>query len=102
MHDFDLDPEALAWARQKVERVIDRYHRLSEQAQTGAERARTVEDVITEMALAEKWRIRANLLRRDLIGGQGCVIAAFDERRPNIARVIPESDGYSDGEVWAS
>lgn len=64
---FDFDPEALAWARAKIQREY--------------ERARDMERKSAEPTL---WRFLANALRRNLIGGTGCVIGAFDERLPQV------------------
>lgn len=71
--DFDRDPEALAWARAKVQRDIDRYRRFESAARSEGR---------TEQA--SLWRKMANLLNMDFIGGEGCSIAAFDERRPQL------------------
>jgi hypothetical protein len=68
--DYDRDPAALAWARAKIQREIDRMVDFERQA--------------TERGTSDpkRWRMFGNLLRRQFIGGQGCVIAAFDERLP--------------------
>jgi hypothetical protein len=69
---FNSDPDALAWARAKVQHNIDKFR--------GWER---------EAADPEKkrqWRMMANMLQRQFIGGEGCVIAAFDERSPDFER----------------
>jgi hypothetical protein len=77
--DYDRDPEALAWARAKVQCDIDRFRRFEQQA-----RERGNPD------LATQWRKFANFLQMDFIGGEGCSIAAFDERRPSLP---PVDDG---------
>lgn len=70
--DFDRDPEALAWARAKVQHEIDRMVSFERQAaETGT----------TDPA---QWRRFSGMLRRSFIGGEGCVIAAFDERLPRL------------------
>lgn len=69
MSDFDTDPAALAWARERVQHHVDRYRRFE------AERIAAGED-------PQPWRGLANFMQRDLIGGEGCVIASFDERLP--------------------
>lgn len=78
---FDLDPEALAWARTKVEKFIKKMRNFEEQASHGdpysPERER-------------QWRVFGNIVRMDLIGGEGCVIALFDERLPTILPLLPE------------
>lgn len=71
--DYDRDPGALAWARAKIQRDIDRFRKFEAEA-----RGRQDE------ALASQWRKFANFLQMDFIGGEGCVIAAFDERRPSL------------------
>ena len=70
---FDTDPEALAWARAAVQRRIDHYRGFEAQARdSGGDEQ------------ASRWRRVANLLHMDFVGGTGCVIAAFDERRPDL------------------
>jgi len=68
---YGSDPEALEWARGNVERLRDRYRRFTTEARDAGR---------TEQA--EMWRRFANLLEMQLIGGKGCVITPFDERRP--------------------
>jgi hypothetical protein len=71
---YDTDPDALAWGREKVQSVIKKLRRFEAQdTQAG------------EFSRAQQWRKMANLLEADLIGGQGCVIALFDERMPAVA-----------------
>jgi len=72
---YDRDPDALAWARAKVQCEIDRFRDFERQA--------------TEQGKTDplQWRKMANMLRRGFIGGQGCVIAAFDERLPEVRRI---------------
>lgn len=74
---YDRDPEALAWARGHVERVIEKYRRFESEARDRGDAER-----------ASQWRKFANLLQMELVGGQGCVITAFDERLPS----LPEQD----------
>lgn len=69
-HDYDNDPEALAWARAYVERVAAL---MDEWEKYAAEKGTTD---------PKQWRRFACLLRDRFIGGSGCVIAAFDERKP--------------------
>lgn len=74
--DYNRDPDALAWARTKIQREIDKFRdweRCDEDA-GNTERAKT-------------WRMMRNILDRQFIGGTGCVIAAFDERLPAYARM---------------
>ena len=70
---FGSDPEALAWARGHVQRLADKFRRFETEARA---------DGRTEQA--QQWRKMANLLQMQLIGGTGCVIAPFDERRPSL------------------
>lgn len=70
---YDTDPDALAWARARVQHQIDRFRRFEAQARERGDEER-----------ASQWRKYANLLQMDFIGGEGCVIAAFDERRPGL------------------
>lgn len=68
---FDSDPDAIAWARAKIQQTV--------------ERAELFEKHATERGqadMAARWRLAAQVMRRDLLGGRGCVIAAFDERLP--------------------
>jgi hypothetical protein len=71
MPDFDRNPEALAWARTKLQHHIDKL--------AGWEQQATAQDKTEQ---AEHWRRTKNYLLRSFIGGHGCVIAAFDERLP--------------------
>jgi hypothetical protein len=70
---YDADPEALAWARGRVEAFIERLERFKAQAEGRGDEE-----------LAKRWRMTAWLVEREFIGGEGCVIAAFDERRPKL------------------
>ena len=77
---YDRDPDALEWAREKARDLESRWRRFSESA---AE--------VGNDSQAEMWRYLANGVRSELIGGDGCVIAAFDERRAS----LPVADGES-------
>lgn len=70
---YDLDPAAAAWARGRVEQVIER---IEQQAAWLDERGRSDEATGMRKSL---W-----LIRRNLIGGEGCVVAAFDHRLADI------------------
>lgn len=70
MGRFDTDPEALEWARNHVQSKIDRLEGWA---------AKDLEAGNVEHA--EQWRRMARHMRRELIGGSGCVIARFDERK---------------------
>ncbi|MGW7087581.1 hypothetical protein ACWGH2_29350 [Streptomyces sp. NPDC054871] len=72
---FDRDPEALAWARAKVQAEIDRATKFVQQA--------TAQGATGSASL---WRHHALHLHRSFVGGQGCVHAAFDERLPALAK----------------
>lgn len=78
---FDSDPEALAWARARVEKHLDRLDQNAALA--------------TGMS-GERWKGAANasrFLRRALVGDGGCVYGAFDERLPDIAGALAGQDG---------
>lgn len=70
---FESDPEALAWARSRVQGSIDKFRQFETEARNRGDEDR-----------ASQWRKFANFLQMDFIGGEGCVIAAFDERRPSL------------------
>ncbi|MFB7312948.1 hypothetical protein [Streptomyces sp. NPDC056192] len=77
---FDRDPEALAWARAKIQHEIDRcedFHRSA----TAAGKAEQ----------GEMWRRLGNRMKRVFIGGEDCTIAAFDERLPELAHAIDKA-----------
>lgn len=68
---FDTDPAAIAWARGKIQHAVERAEQFQKHnTDTGSPE------------WAERWRITAAYMRRTLLGGKGCVIAAFDERLP--------------------
>lgn len=68
---FDTDPDAIAWARGKIQQCVERAEQFQKHnTDTGSPE------------WAERWRITAAYMRRTLLGGRGCVIAAFDERLP--------------------
>lgn len=74
---FDSDPEALAWARKHVQRAIDRARQFGAQA-AGEDQG-------------FGWAHIARYMEQKLIGGQNCVIAAFDERKPEHAVALNKS-----------
>lgn len=74
---YDADPEALAWARAKIQAEIDRAEKFVEQATADG-----------ATASADFWRRHALHLQRSFIGGEGCVIASFDERRPAFTQPV--------------
>lgn len=73
---FDRDPEALAWARAKVQTYIDQLERWQEEANERGAAAKALGFGTARL-----------LAQRHFIGG-GCIIGAFDERRPDIARAL--------------
>lgn len=80
MHSrYDRDPEALAWAREKVEALIYKMKNFEEQARRNGN---------TD---PNQWRKIANLLHREFIGGEGCVVARFDHRLPEFTRLLEQS-----------
>lgn len=85
MTDFDRDPEALAWARAKIQRHIDQCAQFEQQ---GAERG--------DPELALRWRRTKNYMRMKFIGGRGCVIASFDERLPEMKALL-DTDQPTEG-----
>jgi hypothetical protein len=73
------DQAAVDWARAAVEHTLARmeqHHRWMVDHRPPAE--------ATGYLKAIRWA------RRSLVGGQGCVIAAFDQRVPEIARLFAE------------
>lgn len=74
---FDRDPEALAWARTKVQDEIDRCRKFAESARAAGQPEQS-----------EMWRRLANRMQRMFIGGEGCVMGYFDERLPALARAV--------------
>lgn len=73
---FDRDPEALAWARTKVQAYIDQLAEWEEQAKEREAGAKATGIAVSRL-----------LAQRRLLGG-GCVIGAFDERMPDYAKTI--------------
>ncbi|GAA3050382.1 hypothetical protein [Streptomyces glomeratus] len=66
---YDHDPDAIAWARAKVRKSVDRAERAAAGDTLGAEDR-------------EQWRRIAAYMRRELLNREGVVHAAFDERLP--------------------
>jgi hypothetical protein len=79
-HRFDFDPEALAWARAHVQAEVDRFVKFERQAIDKGDREQ-----------AMNWRRMANMLRMSFIGGTTCVVARFDERRPQFKETIEKA-----------
>jgi hypothetical protein len=81
MSRFDRDPDAVAWARAKVVRVRDQFRGFQQKAAAAGRSEQ-----------AEMWRRMANMLDLKLIGGTTCVITAFDERLPAMAKLRDGTD----------
>ena len=67
--DFDRDPAALAWARRKVQEVVDKAEECA------------ASELLTE-EVRERWRHAAGFIRHELLAREGVVRAAFDDRWP--------------------
>lgn len=74
---YDRDPEALAWARTKVQDEINRCRKFAESALAA-----------DQPEQAEMWRRLANRMERTFINGTGCVMGYFDERLPTLAKAV--------------
>lgn len=75
---FDHDPEALAWARAKVQAEIDRADEFATQLAAA-----------TDPENADRWAFVARHLRRTLLGDtDSCVMGRFDTRLPELAKAI--------------
>ena len=74
---FDRDPEALAWARSKVQAYVDRLADFEKQA--GEKR-----DPLTANGCA----VSRLLAQRHFFGDGKCTIGVFDERMPQMADAI--------------
>lgn len=72
---YDHDPDALAWARARVQASIDR-----------AEGA-AANDQLNDQD-RDEWRRIGAFMRRELLTREGCVHAAFDERLPAFLKAI--------------
>lgn len=68
---YDTDPEALAWARAKVQHHIERLAKFEQQATASGQDAK-----------ARGLAIARRSTERYFLGDGGCTIGAFDERRP--------------------
>ena len=72
---FDRDPEALAWARAKVQDYIDRLAGFEQQAKAKRDPATATGCAVSRL-----------LTERHFLGDGGCTIGAFDERLPDLRR----------------
>lgn len=79
---YDRDPDALAWARSHVQGFVDKMRRFEKQAM---ERG--------DAQLESQWRKIANSVSMTFIGGNGCVIGAFDQRLPQFVDLFEKSEG---------
>lgn len=77
---YDHDPDALAWARTKVQDEIDRCRKFAASAAAA-----------DKPDQAEMWRRLANRMQHQFIGGEGCVMGYFDERLPALAKAVDHS-----------
>lgn len=74
---FDRDPEALAWARAKVQAYIDRLADFERQAKEKRDPATATGCAVSRL-----------LAERHFLGDGGCTIGVFDERMPGFAKAI--------------
>jgi len=91
LNRYDRDPEAIAWARGKIQATIDRYVAFAERAAAdgSAQHAAMLRRIAAEV-------------RRDLLG-RGHVIGSFDERLPGLekaASVRPATSAAGTGPEW--
>lgn len=66
---YDYDPDAIEWARSRVEKLVSKYREFECMARNAGNQER-----------AGQWRKFANLFEMELIGGTGCTIRPFDPR----------------------
>jgi hypothetical protein len=78
---YDTDPDALAWARARVQHQLDRLAAFEEHATQSGKT-----DLAHGLSMAR--RSTAQLL----LGGEGCVVGAFDARRPTMFGGQPAND----------
>lgn len=71
MTDYDRDPEALAWARVKVQEVVGKAEACAANMQLSDE-------------AREGWRQTALFIRHELVRRDGAAYASFDERWPRL------------------
>ncbi|MET8953091.1 hypothetical protein ACWEO4_21385 [Streptomyces sp. NPDC004393] len=85
---YDHDPDALAWARAKIRRSVDRAERAAGNGSLSAEER-------------EEWRRIASYVRRELLTRDDVAHAAFDERLPAFLGAIPvrHPEGHEDPEA---
>jgi hypothetical protein len=61
--------ETVEYGRKAITAAVERYEEFSRQAASDG-----------NAEAAKRHRIRANVMRHELLGGEGCVITAFDQR----------------------
>ena len=66
---YGSDPDALAWARERVEKALGRVEDMADHL------AGKGQDDKAEGYRGAAWRVRSLL-----VGGEGCSVGAFDER----------------------
>lgn len=80
---YDRDPGAVAWARAKVQQEVDKLRDWQAKDAAAGEKERS-----------DRWRRHVNHLKRTFIGGDGCVIAAFDERLPKLREQLDKETNH--------
>jgi hypothetical protein len=83
MTDYDRDPEALKWARTKVQEVVDKAEACATNTQLSDE-------------TREGWRQTALFIRHELVRRDGAAYASFDERWPSLANAAPAATEATD------
>lgn len=73
----ELTEDVVAWAREEAQRAVDKLRAFQKLAEDEG-----------DMARARGLRTAARTVEWMLIGGTGCVIAAFDERRPALEPLL--------------
>lgn len=78
---FDSDPDAIEWARGKILRLVERAEKFERHANDSG-----------SLVTGARWHLAAAFMRQTMIGGEGCVIAAFDARLPQWTRAVKGGD----------
>lgn len=73
---YNSDPKALEWAREIVQRRVNHYRKWEAEAKAQGSDTES------------QWRRVANILEMDFIGGSGCTIAGFDQRKPKFTSIL--------------
>lgn len=93
--EFDRDPEAIAWARGYIQERYDFAEKAEQKAKVDWNDS--IRKNETRLKQAEyhdrmmRWRRIKNMLQMWFIGGEGCVITCFDERRPAMLEMLDAS-----------